>query len=91
MQAPAGPPGETGPRGAPGGKAEKGEAGPAGAPGAQGAVGARGPQGIAGNPIPKENSSRGLATAALILAIVAFFSAGVAFLWGRRGLISGEF
>ena len=72
--------GETGPRGDPG---ERGEPGPAGPSGVQGPVGPLA-QGPAGNHGPKGDSSSALATAALILAIVALFSAGVAFLWGRR-------
>ena len=76
-----GPSGETGPRGAPGVKGDASPAGPAGLPGEVGPVG---PQGVAGDTHPKGDSSSALATAALILAIVAFFSAGVAFLWGRR-------
>ena len=85
---PAGPAGDTGPLGAGGAKGKKGDEGDAGPaaspPGLPGAVGPHGPQGAAGDPGPKGDSSSAMATAALILAIVAFFSAGVAFLWGRR-------
>ena len=79
-----GPVGETGPHGSPGAKGDQSDAGPAGPSGLQGAVGPRGPQGGTGDPGPKRDSSSGLATAALILAIAALFSAGIAFLWGRR-------
>ena len=79
-----GPAGETGPRGSAGVKGEKGDISPAGPAGLPGEVGPVGPQGVAGDTHPKGDSSSALATAALILAIVAFFSAGVAFLWGRR-------
>jgi predicted lipoprotein with Yx(FWY)xxD motif len=79
-----GPAGEPGPRGSSGVKGAQADASPTAAPGVPGPVGIQGPQGAAGDAGPKGDTSSALATAALILAIVAFFSAGVAFLWGRR-------
>ena len=80
--------GDTGPAGSIGPAGPSGDTGPSGAVGATGPLGTAGPpgpQGLAGNPGPEgDDSSSAVAVAALILAIVAFFSAGVAFLWGRR-------
>ena len=78
---PAGPGGATGPSGDTG---PPGEAGPSGSTGSLGAAGPPGQEGPAGDIGPKGDASSAMAIAALILAIVAFFGAGVAFLWGRR-------
>ena len=79
-----GPTGNEGPSGIAGAKGDQGETGPAGLVGEQGPVGPLGPLGAAGDRGPRGDNSSSLAVAALILGIVALFSAGVAFLWGRR-------
>ena len=77
--------GPSGPGGADGPSGDSGPGGAVGRAGPQGGIGPGGPQGPAGDPGPQGgNGSSAVAITALILAIVAFFSASVAFLWGRR-------
>ena len=89
-EGPAGPAGvgsagATGPAGPAGPSGNLGPAGADGPAGPQGATGSGGSEGPTGDPGPEgKGVSSTLAIAALILAILAFFGAGVAFLWSRR-------